>query len=278
MTCKKILTVGLEVAIITTILAPILVLAQADDAGGPPTGAKGICARLSTIIERTGQRITERDSKLETKRAEISNKIETRRSERDSKLEMRREKWDTNRAEHFAKLEERAQTDEQKQAVLSFTEAVTAAIAERRAAISNAIQDFRDGVNEATASRKESVDELVRSYRDSIQSTFAKAESDCEGGVDPKTVREDLRTTQKAIRAEFISDKQEIEKIKVSMESLITAKREAIKTAIEDFKAEVEEARDRFKAAFTPESPEPAEPPEPPEPSESPEPPEPPEL
>ncbi len=229
------------------ILVPVLIFAGHDNA---EEKAKGYCARLSTLSSNIDQRIANRDSRLEAKRTEIANRIETRQGERDARILEKRAKWDANRAEHFAKLEERAQTDEQQQAVVAFKETINASIATRRAAIDEAIQDFREGVKEAIASHKLSVDTVVSTFRNSIQSAFGKATSDCENGVDPRTARENLRADLRAAREKLASDRQEIEKLKTPKETLIAARREAIKKAIEDFKSELESARADLKAVF----------------------------
>lgn len=251
MNYKKIFTITLGAIIITSILAPVLIWAQNENVN---TGAKNFCARLSTTASKIDQRIINRDAKLESKQTEILNKIEARRDKRGVKIAEKRAKWDLNRVEHFAKLETKTQTDEQKQAVIAFTRAVQTAITTRRAAIDTAIQDFQQGINEAHFTRKSSADIVIGIFRNSITSAFEKAESDCENGIDPKTIRENLRTDLKTARENFVSDKQKIEKIKTPMETLITARQEAIKQAIDDFKAAVIQARDDFKTAFPPES------------------------
>lgn len=250
------ITIGFGTALITSVLVPVLLLAHADDnsdIGGTP---KDSCARLSTTLSATEQRIANRDSRLEAKRDDIASRIDAKQNKRDEKLTEKRARWDANRAEHFAKLDARAEGDEQKQAVAAFSQAITAAIAVRRAAIDGAIQDFRQGIQQAVISRKSSADEAVSTFRNSVKSAFEKANSDCDDGVDPKTVRENLRADLKATREKFASDRQEIEKLKSSMEVLIVVKREAVKKAIDDFKAAIEQARADFKDVFTQESPE----------------------
>lgn len=244
---RKIFTIGLGAVVIASFLVPVLILAQADNANEK---AKGYCARLSVISSKIDQRITNRDARLEAKRIEIADRIEARQNERDARILEKRVKWDTNRAEHFAKMQEKAGTDEKKQAVVTFRETVTAAIAARRAAVDSAIQDFRQGISQAIASRKSSADAVVSTFQNSVQAAFKKAQSDCDNDVDPRTVRENLRADLKTARETLASDRQDIEKLQVSMESLIAVKREAVKTAIEDFKAVVEQARADFKTVL----------------------------
>lgn len=247
MSFRKTATVVFGGVALAGILVPALVLAQTGDTN---QGAKGFCTQLSTISSNIEQRLADRDSKLEAKRAEIQSRIEERRSERDARLVAMRTKWDANRAKHFAKLEERAQTDEQKQAVVAFTGAVNAAIAARRATVDTAIQNFRDGVGGLITSRKTSVDAAITTFKNSVQLALEKAQSDCASGVSPITVRKNLLADLKAAQEKFVSDKQDIEKMEDPTESLIAARKEAIEKAIDDFKATVEQARVDLKAAF----------------------------
>lgn len=248
---KKIFAAGLGGVVIISILAPVLILAQTEDVG---RRAKGFCALLSTISSKIDQKLIDSTSKLETKRTEISNKISSYQSERDAKLAEKHAKWKDNRAEHFTKLEARAETDEQKQAVTMFTEAVNAAIAVRQEALRTAIQDFRDGINEVIVSRKSSVRAIVDALRNSIKSAIKKAESDCGSDVDQRTVMETLRAELKAARENFVSARKEIPKLATSKELLVTTRKEAIKEANEVFKAAVEQERANLKAAFPQES------------------------
>ena len=244
---KKILRTGFWGLLVIGALVPIWIFAQnANDS----QKAKGFCALISNLASKYDQRVANRETKLEEKRSEIENRIAERWTQRDAKLTEKRAKWDTNRDEHFAKLEEKAVTDEQKQALLVFKQAVTAAIAARRAAINEAIDDFRRGVEQAKIDRKSAADALRNTFRNSIRAAFEKAKTDCDVGVDPATIRTNFRAEVKTAKEKFESDRQELEKLQTSMETLINTRKEAIKKAIEDFKTVMETARTEFKAAF----------------------------
>ena len=232
-------------------LTPILIYAQnAND----DRKAKAFCNIILDLASKFDQRITNRDTKLEEKRTDITERIADRWSKRDVKLAEKRAKWDTNRDEHFAKLEEKTGTDKQEQALLVFKQAVTDAIASRRLAIDAAIQAFRQDVEQAKTDRKTAVNELRNTFQNSIQATFEKAKTDCDAGVAPATIRTNFRAEVKAAKDKFESDRQEIEKLQTTMEALINARKEAIKKAIDDFKAAMETARNDFKAVFPTES------------------------
>lgn len=249
---KKIFISTLGVVMTAAILLPGLILAQTGEA---TETLRGFCGRLSDISSKIAQRMDEKEVRLEEKRTEILNNLETRRGERDAKLTEKRVEWDTKRTEVFAKLEERAGTDEQKQAVAVFVAAVQAAVAVRRASVDAAVQGFRGGLAEAMAARQAAVDGIVSAFRASTEAALQKASSDCQAGVTPATVRENFRVELVAARNKFASDRQEIDKLRTSREALLTARREAIKEAVDAFQVVLEQARAALKASFSQESP-----------------------
>jgi len=248
---KSILKTGFLVSLLAIILLPLWIFAQNtnDNQKG-----KAICTTISNLASKYDQRVSDRETKLEEKRTEITDRINNLWAERDAKLAEKRTKWDTNREEHFAKLEEKAVTDGQKQALLVFRQAVTTAITSRRAAIDEAIKNFRQGVEQAKINRKAKVDTLNNTFRNSVKAAFEKAKTDCDAGVDIATIRENFREEVKAAKDKFESDRKDLEKLQTSMETLITTRREAIKKAIDDFKLAMEKAESDFKVAFSSET------------------------
>ena len=251
MNYKKIFTIGLALLFVTVILAPALILAQQKgNSNGNGKTAKGFCDRVSKISSDTGQKFGNSNAKLEQKRERIRERIEERREKRDQGYEEKKAKWDANRAEHFAKLDEKAVTDEQEEVTTEFQQAVNAAIRIRRDAVNAAIQEFRQGIEDTKIARKGSIDEVVTAFRNSSEAAIGKAEADCGQGDDPKTVQERLRNELKVAKQEYVNARQGISGIDVDMEALIIDKREAIEKAQEDFKQALEDARDDFKADF----------------------------
>ena len=230
--------------LVIVVLAPVLILAQQN-------GAKGFCNRISKISSDTGKGFGNNSVKLEQKRERIRERVEERREERDQRYEEKKAKWDANRAEHFAKLNEMAGTDEQKEVTTEFQEAVVEAIRARRDAVYAAIQEFRQGLDDAKIARKGSTDQAIIDFQASSEAAIQNAQAACEqDNPDSKEIQQTLRNELKAAKQEYISARQEVEKIDIDMEVLITAKREAIEKAQDDFKQVLEQAKDNFKADF----------------------------
>jgi|GEM_PF-1546869 hypothetical protein len=218
-----------------------------------PSNKKGginFCANVDKMTQLETKMIDNED-KIEQKREEQKKKIDDRWVERNTKRENNRNKWDENRDEFFAKLEGKATTDAQKQALLAFKEATTAAITARRATIDSAIEAFRKGVEQAIASKKTSVDTLVSAFRAEIQAAITKAKADCAlTNPDAVAIRVAFQNRVKAAKEKFITDKKDVDKISDSLQSLIDAKKQAVEKANSDFKAAIEKARNDLKAVF----------------------------
>ena len=158
-------------------------------------------------------------------------------------------KWDENRVEQFVKLEEKAQTDAQKQAVATFEQAVKAAIAVRRAAVQNAINTFRQGMEVVRVSRQSTIDSIKSTFKNSVNIAYQKQQTDCTSNATQATIRSNLKNDLQAAKTKYQSDLQAIEKWKATMDQLLAARKAAIKKAIDDFKASMEKARNDFKTA-----------------------------
>ena len=213
---------------------------------------RSFCNRVSEWNTKIDRSIADREAKLEARRVDRLEKLAEKRKDRDEKIAENRERWGENRDEHFAKLNERAQNDEQRQAVADFVAAVKTAIATRKAAINAAIQAFRQGIDKAIADRKTAVDDAVQSFKDAVSVAEAKAKADCDAGVDAATVRQNFVDSLKAAKDQFKADRQEIEKLKDAIKPLIDTRKAAIAKAIQDFKMAIRKAKADFKAVFEP--------------------------
>jgi len=252
---SKLITYSAATILIASLVSPAVdlpagrqALAQTTTTSTP--SIKGFCSRISEISTGIDQKLGERGVKFEEKKTERIKKIADHRIEVDKRFAENRVKFDENRAEHYSKLEDKATTDSQKQAVAAFKAAVEAAIATRKATVDAAIPTFRQGVDAAIASRKSAADTAVNAFKNSVDAANTKAKTDCAGGIDPKTVRQNLQTGLKAARQKLTSDIKELDKIESTVQSLIAVRKDALNKALLDFKTAVEKAKNDLKAAF----------------------------
>lgn len=210
---------------------------------------ESICSKIEDWANKIDQNISDKEIRIQEKRTERNQIMDNRREERDAKLIEIRNKWEANRAEQYAKLLEKAQDNEQRQAVIEFKQDVEAAIAARKAAVDKAISDFRDSLDQVIAGRKTAIDAAKATYRNAYQVAVQKGVTDCAAGVDANQVRTTLRAALRAGREEYNEDRQAVEKMDVK--ALVEIRQEAFEKALEDFKTAMQEAREELKAAFT---------------------------
>jgi hypothetical protein len=219
---------------------------EGENTGEKNKTGQNICQRISDMSTQMEQRLSQRKKTPENQFENWQEKA----GQKDDELAKTRSAWDANRTAQFAKLEARATTDNQKQAVADFKVAVKSAIAARRAAVDTAIAAFREGVKSLIASRKEDVSSNFTAFSDEVKAAFDSAKSDCASGKDPATIRTNLRNAIQAAKAKFHSNKIETPKIGGNIQPLIDARRAAVQKAFSDFKSAMEKARTELKKAF----------------------------
>lgn len=209
------------------------------------------CEKLAEMSSKLGQKISDSSAKVFEKRTEAMKNLQQKRTDLDKDILKEREGWDDNRKEFYAKIDEKADTDAKKAALLVFKNAVEKAVSDRRAAINTAQDAFRAGVDALIEDRKEAVESLVEKYKAAIQAAIANSTGDCATqGADATKIRERLMTELKAARQQYNSDKQEIDKIGEQLKALIDARKAAFEKAKSDFKAALEKAKSDLKIAF----------------------------
>jgi hypothetical protein len=217
------------------------------------TGANGssagqnFCQKISDMASQEERRLLERKNSPKDRFANWQEKI----GQRDTDLAGLRSKWDENRAAQFARLEEKATTDVQKQAVAEFETAVKAAISARRTAVDAAISTFREGVKNLISQKSEDVGTGFTAFSDAVKAAYDKAISDCKGtSPDAVSIRATLKSSIQAARTKFQSDKQNAPKVGSGIQTLIDARRASVQKAMDAFKASMETARTNLKKAF----------------------------
>lgn len=229
-----------------------LVYAQNENAGstGKENAADNFCSKISELGSKVDQMITGKLVNLDSKRSERDKKLGEKRAEIDQKLGENRQKWDSNRAEHYAKLQEKADTDAKKQALLNFISAVDKAIADRRTAVNAAQDAFRNGIDKLLTSRGTKADQITAEYKKAIEDAVAKAKSDCSDSSKSATIRQELKDALKVARQKFTSDKQGIDKLGEQVKTLIDVRKAAFEKAKADFQTAMNKAKADLKAVF----------------------------
>ncbi len=252
---KKYLSIALTVAVAgTMVAAPVFAVVRAPGNDAAPMLQQKIgetfCSRLGSANAAKETKMAELENRLSLKRSEQAGELEKRRLERENKLAEKISESDSKRLAGYEKLLEKATTDEQKAAVEQFKLTVETAVSTRRAAIDLAVDEFRAGLDSIIAERKTANDAALTRLKAAIKTAEGKAEADCGAGIDPATVRTQLRSSIEAARNVFKTERESMVKIGEQVKTLNTARKTAFDKAKADFKATVESAINELKAVF----------------------------
>lgn len=247
MNYKKILAIFL----LTAFLVPSLVIAESEDIGkkGSDDAGSGYCGRLGNMFSKIDQRMDNGNKGVEKRREEINNKIRERREEQEQKREERREKWDINREEHFNSILEKIAKGEQKEATSEIIEKIRQAVQDKRIALDNVMDDFHEAMDESRGDRNQNTNRIMNNYSNETKSVFALAENECNNGINPKTIRENLKNRLKDAKNNFDGNISVAESMKEELSEIISTKKEAIKSVLDNFKAEIKEILSELESA-----------------------------
>ncbi len=232
-----------------SLLAPTFSAAQTPPTPGSKP-AQNFCTQLPTLMTKVTTELTDRLSKLSTNRDEQSKKVTELWGGRDDNRGKDRAQADANRKAYYLKIEARATTDAQKQAVQAFETTVDAAVTARRNAVDAAIKTFRDSILSAVDTRHKSVDTAIEAFKAAIQPALEKAKADCDARIAARTVRLALQASLKTARTKLRADIQAIEKVNVERITLASERKATIDKAVADFKAALTKAETDLKAVL----------------------------
>ncbi|NTW76052.1 MAG: hypothetical protein HGB34_04085 [Candidatus Moranbacteria bacterium] len=209
------------------------------------------CGRFA---ETTGN-IVEKMSGVRTKIDELKGNreatMEDRRDTRDENLNGIRSTQDARRVEWYAKLEARATTDRQKDAVREFEKTVDTSVETRHDAVDAAIAAFRSGVDSLVSGKKNSAETAADVFQGAVDAAVAKAKADCEAGKDPETIRNTFRTSLKKAKTELTTSRKAVEGIGSQVDALAAIRNESIRKAVETFDVSLKSATETLKTAFS---------------------------
>lgn len=251
---RKFITIPVAAAVALQMLVPSFLFAQSPTPATTPS-EKGFCNVVVQHGAQIDQRLTQRKDRVTQRRTERKDRIAERHTLRDQKRQDTRAKADARWLELSTKLQEKATTDEQKQAVVQFKLDVQSAVDTRRVAVDGAVSGFRASMDKAIADYKAVIDLAVADFKASVKAATDQAKADCAAGVASKTVRSTFQNSLKAAREEWKRDRESATKLRTSVEPVIAARKAAIQKAHQDFKTAMTAARAKLKQAFPGETP-----------------------
>ena len=208
------------------------------------------CEKFSILESKIGQKSSVNKNQIEAKKQERLQNWQNHLDQMDTKMAEIRTRKEANLKAHFEMLEEKAETEEQKSAVVEFEKSLQTALATRKTSVDAAISQFRVEVKKLQTERKTETEQEVNAFLDSQKVAFSKAKSDCASGVDSEIVKNDLKKSLAGSKEKFQVAKVNAEKNRTQMQTLIQTRNQAMQEAKNTFRVSVEASAKKLKAAF----------------------------
>jgi hypothetical protein len=187
---------------------------------------------------------------IKNKNSDQVSNLKKARATRDQKMNEIRADWDLKDDEYFSKLDAKADTEAKRAAVAEFRSAIERAVEARRVTTDETLAVYRKGVDQLLASRQATIDTVVENYQDGMEILWNKAAADCVAGVSEKTVKENVKTGVKQLKAKFIEDKKQLNVQNEKISPLLTTKKQALIRADANFRLAVKNAQTALKAVL----------------------------
>lgn len=169
---------------------------------------------------------------------------------RDAELKDARDKADEKRNDWYKRLDNKADTDAKKNAVLQFKQTVDGAVDVRQTAVDTAIESFRKGVNDVLLVRDGSMQGTNDAFQIAVNTVVAKVKTDCDNGETTITIRSNFKTGLKNARDVLKTDKKNVDKVGSQVKALALTRQETVKKAVSQFQTTLKTAVADLKKAF----------------------------
>lgn len=211
---------------------------------------EAFCSAFADTKSKLETKVAEKETAVATYLDTLPEELENGRNERDAKLEEVRSEADQLRGEGYARLMDRADGDNEEDAVEDYQERVEEAVDDRREVINGAIIEFRSGTDALIAKRKSAMQSARDTFRTSVTAALAKFETDCTNGVATSIILSNFKTSLENARTKLASDRKAAESMRGEMEKLIAKRKASIATAVKSFQAELAAANAELRQAF----------------------------
>jgi Na+-translocating ferredoxin:NAD+ oxidoreductase RNF subunit RnfB len=208
------------------------------------------CSKFSDTEADITKRLGEQQTKVTGYLDEHKDTLKENRDVRDADLDGNRDKADQRREEWYARLEDKADSDTEKDAVVVFKQTIESAVDTRREAVDTAIEAFRKGVDDAIAGRKSSMQSTRDDFKTAVETAIAKVKTDCDNGEKTATIRSSFKASLKAAREKLSTDKKDVDKVGKQVKALAEVRRVAVKKALDQFEVTRQAAIATLKDAF----------------------------
>jgi hypothetical protein len=249
MICKS--TKMRAVSLIGAIMAVVLVQSIPAVALGSRTSAgSSVCSNLQSRASAAQSRYKQLKGKVTDSWKTQDTKLKTVAQKEDTSVQNLRQTIDDQQKLNFAKLEDHAVTDQEKQAVAAYEKAITTAQTVRRVAVDAARSTFRTGIAQLIENRRNDATNQANGLSAAIDVAYATAQTSCDGGVSTATIRASLIASLQSAHQQFVDARKNDTAIGAQVKTLAATRNQAIRVANQAFTQSVKAAISQLHQAF----------------------------
>jgi chromosome segregation ATPase len=212
--------------------------------------SEAFCSAISDTKAKLETKVVEREAAVTTYLDTLPEELENERNGRDAKLEEGRSLADQERSEWYARLADRADGDNEEEAVEDYQKQIEEAVDDRRDAIDAAILEFRTGTDALITKRKSAMQSARDTFRTSVGAALDKLEADCTNGVATATILSNFKASLESARTKLANDKKAAESMQGEMKKLADTRKASVAAALKTFQTELARANTELKQAF----------------------------
>jgi hypothetical protein len=209
------------------------------------------CGKFAETTGSIAEKMSDVRTKIDGLKVNKESMMENHRDTGDERLNDVRSTQDARRVEWYVKLEARATTDKQKEAVKDFKKTVDAGVESRRDMVDAAIGTFRAGADALVTGKKNSAESVADTFQAAVDTAVAGAKADCESGKDPETIRNSFRGALKKAKTDLSISRKSVDNIGNQVDALAVVRNESVRKAVDRFDTVLKAATEKLKVAFS---------------------------
>jgi hypothetical protein len=207
------------------------------------------CGTLSNRANAFQTRFSTKQTALTTAWQHQTAKLQALIQNQDTAVTKLRAQTDEQRSANQAALLAKAKTATQQAAVAAYTDTITNAVHARRSAVDTARASFRTGVKTLLTNRQAAASGQVTAFKIAVSDAYTTGANSCTDNTDGATVRAAILQSIATARQTFESQRTS-DTTKADLQTLITARNQAVQTANTTFLQSAQAARDSLRDAY----------------------------
>lgn len=201
------------------------------------------CSQVSMVTDNITKRLNSKD----LQQTNLQQQIQASRQQFNARLEKERAFWDKRRADQYKALLSRAQTDQQKAAIMQYKNTIETALNNRRVSVDTAISEFRRASDADIASRQGNIDLIATTFKNQVASIMQTAQQDCANGNPGGRVRQTFVDSLHGAQYSLDVALSGVHVISEDLQKLDTIKRNTIENAVQIFQETADQAVQKLK-------------------------------